>query len=93
MRKKKSMVINTHYRDKYGREICVGDRLGAWISSDWDENVPRFETAITEYYGGHYRAQSENTGDQWCLDELKWEILTLPSPKGRGFSGLVQGNI
>ena len=50
-----------------------GDVLEAWISSEWDEEVPRLEKAIVEKRQGRLWAVSQMTNDWYELDEFNWK--------------------
>lgn len=65
----------TKYKDKYGETISIGDKLCCYVSSEWDEEVPRREEAIVAYGQGRLWAKSCMTADWHELDEFNWEIV------------------
>ena len=52
-----------------------GDILEAYISSEWDPEVPRLERAIVECIQGKLFAVSQMTNDWYTLDEFNWTKL------------------
>ena len=57
------------YLDMRGEVINEGDTIETCVSSEWDSEVPRSETAIAEYDGGIFWAKSELTSDWYELSD------------------------
>ncbi|HNU76706.1 MAG TPA: hypothetical protein PKL88_03255, partial [bacterium] len=56
-----------------GETIDEGDIIETTISSEWDSEVPRAETAVVEYDGGIWWAKSEITSDWYDLSEREYK--------------------
>jgi len=54
----------TGYKDKHGRMIKEGDKVGCWLSAQWDEEVPVFREFIVCKKSGMWFCKGIKANDE-----------------------------